>query len=75
MFSQTIKIKVSLHCLLRQSNREENQMSGNPLFISVLNTPISQPLTSTPRTQRARQWGTNQSNLPRKPQPEEINLL
>ncbi len=30
----------------------EYAMSGNPLFISVLNSPISQPLTSIPRTQR-----------------------
>lgn len=28
----------------------EYAMSGNPLFISVLNSPISQPLTSIPRT-------------------------
>jgi len=27
-------------------------MSENPLFISVLNTPISQPSTSMSRTQR-----------------------
>src|SRR5690554_1360990 len=52
MLPQTIKIRVSLHCLLRQSNREENQMSGNPLFISILSSPISPPLSSTLHTPR-----------------------
>lgn len=52
MLLQTIKTRVSWHCLLRQSNREKSPMSGNPLFIGICNPSISQPLTSMLRTQR-----------------------
>jgi len=36
-------------------------MSGNPLFISILNTPIFPPLTSIPDTQHGL-WQGNDIN-------------
>jgi len=34
MFPQTIKIRVSWHCPIRQSSLEKSKMSGNLLFTS-----------------------------------------
>jgi aminomethyltransferase len=61
-FSPTSKNKNKgfLTLISRPSSREINSMSGNPLFISVLNNIIYPPLTSILRTRHAAFGGTYQ---------------
>lgn len=55
---QKIRIsKVKRHC---QTSDRKSYNLENPLFISVLNTPTSQPLTSILRTPRVLSLGTCQ---------------